>query len=114
MPISLPSLDVLKTFVVVAQRLNFTHAARELHLTQGAVSRQILGLEQRLGYPLFSRQPRGLALTPQGAQLLAPVQQALGQLDEALTRAAARRGAARQMPDLRDALGAAACDSPAE
>lgn len=48
MPISLPSLDVLKTFVVVAQRLNFTHAARELHLTQGAVSRQILGLEQRL------------------------------------------------------------------
>ena len=27
MPISLPSLDVLKTFVVVAQRLNFTHAA---------------------------------------------------------------------------------------
>lgn len=35
MPISLPSLDVLKTFVVVAQRLNFTHAARQLHLTQG-------------------------------------------------------------------------------
>ncbi len=65
MPISLPSLDVLKTFVVVAQRLNFTHAARELHLTQGAVSRQILGLEQRLGYPLFSRQARGLVLTPQ-------------------------------------------------
>lgn len=92
MPISLPSLDVLKTFVVVAQRLNFTHAARELHLTQGAVSRQILGLEQRLGYPLFSRQARGLALTPQGAQLLAPVQQALGQLDEALTRAAAPPG----------------------
>ncbi len=87
MPISLPSLDVLKTFVVVAQRLNFTHAARQLHLTQGAVSRQILGLEQRLGYPLFSRQARGLALTPQGAQLLAPVQQALGQLDEALTGA---------------------------
>ncbi|WP_148874168.1 LysR family transcriptional regulator, partial [Serratia marcescens] len=95
MPISLPSLDVLKTFVVVAQRLNFTHAARQLHLTQGAVSRQILGLEQRLGYPLFSRQARGLALTPQGAQLLAPVQQALGQLDEALTRAAAPPGALR-------------------
>jgi LysR family glycine cleavage system transcriptional activator len=36
-----------------------------------------------------------LALTPQGAQLLAPVQQALGQLDEALTRAAAPPGALR-------------------
>lgn len=114
MPISLPSLDVLKTFVVVAQRLNFTHAARELHLTQGAVSRQILGLEQRLGYPLFSRQARGLALTPQGAQLLAPAAGAgaAGRGADAGRRPAG--GAARQMPDLRDALGAAACDSPAE
>lgn len=65
MSMSLPSLDVLKTFVVVAQRLNFTHAAQSLHLTQGAVSRQILGLEQHLGYPLFSRRARGLTLTPQ-------------------------------------------------
>ncbi|CAI0904579.1 Gcv operon activator [Serratia entomophila] len=95
MPISLPSLDVLKTFVAVAQRLNFTHAAQALHLTQGAVSRQILGLEQRLGYPLFIRRARGLTLTPQGAMLLAPVQQALGQLDEALERAAAPPGTLR-------------------
>lgn len=91
----LPSLDVLKTFVVVAQRLNFTHAAQSLHLTQGAVSRQILGLEQHLGYPLFSRQARGLALTPQGAMLVVPVQQALGQLDEALSRVGAQSGTLR-------------------
>ncbi|MBP1128532.1 LysR family glycine cleavage system transcriptional activator [Serratia sp. PL17] len=91
----LPSLDVLKTFVVVAQRLNFTHAAQSLHLTQGAVSRQILGLEQHLGYPLFSRQARGLALTPQGALLVVPVQQALGQLDEALSRVGAQSGTLR-------------------
>jgi len=80
----LPSLDVLKTFVVVAERLNFTHAARLLHLTQGAVSRQISGLEQRLGYALFIRQARGLGLTDAGAMLLAPMQQALGQIDTAL------------------------------
>lgn len=92
---SLPSLDVLKTFLVVAQRLNFTHAAQSLHLTQGAVSRQILGLEQHLGYPLFSRRARGLTLTPQGAMLLAPVQQALGQLDEALSRIGAQPGTLR-------------------
>lgn len=91
----LPSLDVLKTFMVVAQRLNFTHAAQSLHLTQGAVSRQILGLEQHLGYPLFSRQARGLALTPQGALLVVPVQQALGQLDEALSRVGAQSGTLR-------------------
>lgn len=95
MQTSLPSLDVLKTFVVVAQRLNFTHAAQTLHLTQGAVSRQILGLEQQLGYPLFSRRARGLVLTAQGASLLAPVQQALGQLDEALARASVQPGTLR-------------------
>jgi LysR family glycine cleavage system transcriptional activator len=95
MQTSLPSLDVLKTFVVVAQRLNFTHAAQALHLTQGAVSRQILGLEQQLGYTLFSRRARGLVLTAQGALLLTPVQQALEQLDEALVRVGAQPGTLR-------------------
>lgn len=95
MQTSLPSLDVLKTFVVVAQCLNFTHAAQALHLTQGAVSRQILGLEQQLGYPLFSRRARGLTLTPQGASLLAPVQLALGQLAQALARAGQQPGTLR-------------------
>ncbi len=80
----LPSLDVLKTFVVVAERLNFTHAAQRLHLTQGAVSRQIAGLEQHLGYALFIRQARGLCLTEAGAALLAPIRQGLGQIDAAL------------------------------
>ncbi|KAA9000516.1 LysR family transcriptional regulator [Affinibrenneria salicis] len=95
MALKLPSLDVLKTFAVVAQHLNFTHAAQALHLTQGAVSRQILGLERQLGYPLFSRRARGLTLTPQGAQLLAPVRQALSILDETLLRAATRPGTLR-------------------
>lgn len=95
MQTSLPSLDVLKTFVVVAERLNFTHAAQTLHLTQGAVSRQILGLEQQLGYPLFSRRARGLTLTPQGAQLLAPVQLALEQLAQALAKAGEQPGTLR-------------------
>lgn len=95
MQTALPSLDVLKTFVVVAQRLNFTHAAQALHLTQGAVSRQILGLEQQLGYPLFSRRARGLVLTAQGALLLTPVQQALEQLGEALERVGVQPGTLR-------------------
>ena len=84
--LNLPSLNVLKTFVVVAQTLNLTHAATLLHITQGAVSRQITGLEVALGYPLFLRQARGLTLTPRGAQLLPPVQQALALMGDALKR----------------------------
>ncbi|WP_413529326.1 LysR substrate-binding domain-containing protein [Rahnella inusitata] len=84
--LNLPSLNVLKTFAVVAQTLNLTHAATLLHITQGAVSRQITGLEVSLGYPLFLRQARGLTLTPRGAQLLPPVQQALALMGEALKR----------------------------
>ncbi|MFZ4834778.1 LysR substrate-binding domain-containing protein [Rouxiella sp. Mn2063] len=82
------SLNLLKTFVVVAQTLNLTHAAALLHITQGAVSRQIAGLEEQLGYPLFLRQARGLMLTPRGAQLLPPIQRAMEQMADALKRAA--------------------------
>ncbi|NDL65377.1 LysR substrate-binding domain-containing protein [Acerihabitans arboris] len=91
----LPSLDVLKTFIVVAERLNFTHAARHMHLTQGAVSRQIAGLEQHLGCALFIRQARGLALTEPGLALLAPLQQAMGQIDSTLALAGRPAGTLR-------------------
>ncbi|MDR5754622.1 MULTISPECIES: LysR substrate-binding domain-containing protein [unclassified Caballeronia] len=91
----LPSLDVLKTFLVVAQKLNFTRAADVLNLTQGAVSRQISGLESHLGYALFVRQARGLALTPHGAMLLAPLQQAFAQIGEALGKSGAQSGTLR-------------------
>lgn len=91
----LPSLDVLKTFLVVAQKLNFTRAADVLNLTQGAVSRQIAGLESHLGYALFVRQARGLALTPHGAMLLAPLQQAFAQIGEALEKSGAQSGTLR-------------------
>jgi LysR family glycine cleavage system transcriptional activator len=92
---ALPSLDVLKTFLVVAQKLNFTRAADVLNLTQGAVSRQISGLESHLGYALFVRQARGLALTPHGAILLAPLQQAFAQIGEALAKSGAQSGTLR-------------------
>ncbi|KND55360.1 Glycine cleavage system transcriptional activator [Candidatus Burkholderia verschuerenii] len=91
----LPSLDVLKTFLVVDQKLNFTRAADTLNVTQGAVSRQIDGLEAHLGYALFARQARGLALTQQGALLVAPLQQAFAQIGEALAKGAAQSGTLR-------------------
>lgn len=91
----LPSLDVLKTFLVVAQKLNFTRAADALNITQGAVSRQIAGLEAHLGYALFTRQARGLALTHQGALLVAPLQQAFAQIGDALAKGGAQSGILR-------------------
>lgn len=71
----LPPLPALHTFLVTAQCCNFTRAAEQLHITQGAVSRQIAGLESHLGYPLFQRQARGLSLTAEGREWLPRMQQ---------------------------------------
>lgn len=65
----LPSLDLLRGFVAVARRLSVTGAAADLFLTQSAVSRQIRGLEEHLGVPLFVRRHRGLELTADGERL---------------------------------------------
>ena len=54
----------------------FEAAARELHVTQGAVSHQVKALEEHLGYPLFKRMTRKLGLTEQGRVVLALAQPA--------------------------------------
>jgi LysR family glycine cleavage system transcriptional activator len=89
----LPPLPALHTFLVTAQCCNFTRAAELLHLTQGAVSRQIAGLESHLGYPLFQRQARGLSLTAQGRELLPRIQQVFNLIDEAVEQVGAKRDA---------------------
>tara|TARA_R110002095_G_scaffold62208_1_gene52518 strand:- start:584 stop:1477 length:894 start_codon:yes stop_codon:yes gene_type:complete len=58
--------DKLKIFKAVAEAGSFTHAGDNLNLSQSAISRQISGLEQELGMPLFHRHARGLILTEQG------------------------------------------------
>lgn len=78
----LPPLPALHTFLITAQCCNFTRAAQQLHLTQGAVSRQIAGLEEHLGYPLFIRQARGLSLTREGQEWLPRVQQVFALIEE--------------------------------
>ena len=65
-------LNALRAFEAAARHLNFTRAAVELCVSQGAVSHQVAQLEARLGVALFRRLPRGLALTDEG-QALAPV-----------------------------------------
>ena len=68
--LKLPPLEPLRGFVAVARRMSITLAARDLCLTQSAVSRQIQSLEEHLGAPLFVRKHRALELTDTGEQLL--------------------------------------------
>ena len=70
----------VETFLITARHLNLTHAAQELCLTQGAVSRQIAALENWCGFPLFDRHARGLRLSPQGSALYPELQAAFGRL----------------------------------
>ncbi len=65
----LPPLNSLATFEAAARHLNFTHAAKELNVTQAAVSRQIHVLEDFLGISLFDRLHRALELTRDGKRL---------------------------------------------
>ena len=65
----LPSTNSLFTFEVVARLGSFSSAAKELNVTQPAVSRSISGLEQHLGYPLFKRHGRWIELTVNGDKL---------------------------------------------
>lgn len=89
----------LRTFLAVEKHLNYTHAARELLLSQPAVSRQIRQLERDLGVQLFEQLGKRLYLTDAGKTLLREASQLLGNLDrvrEALTaHQKADRGALR-------------------
>lgn len=76
------NIENLKAFHKVAERGNFTQVARELFLTQPAVSMQIQNLEQSLGVVLFKRTCRNVRLTSEGHVLYKYTQQIFGVLDE--------------------------------
>src|SRR6202789_1170048 len=78
----LPPLNALQIFETVARHRSFTRAADHLCLTQGAVSRQILALEEYYGFPLFTRHSKGLALTNEGEQLLPTVKESFSRIEE--------------------------------
>lgn len=69
----LPSLGALATFEVAAKHLSFTLAAKELNITQGAVSQQIRLLEKALEVDLFIRKHNALELTAAGRNLFGAV-----------------------------------------
>jgi DNA-binding transcriptional LysR family regulator len=91
MPRSLPSLNALRAFEAAARLGSVTAAATELHVTHGAVSRQVKQLEQTLGAVLFHRVGTGLRLSETGARLL-PVLTSSFDLMEAGVAQAMRAG----------------------
>lgn len=64
---NIPSTQALACFEAAARHESYTRAAQELALTQSAVSRQIIALEEFVGVALFRRTQHGVALTPAGA-----------------------------------------------
>jgi len=74
---SIPPLPTLRTFEAVARKGSFTLAARDLAITQSAVSHQIKALEEFLGVPLFWRHNPGIELTEDGKILLEAVRAGL-------------------------------------
>jgi len=73
----LPPLSTLRLFEAAGRHRSFKLAAEELHITPGAVSHGIATLERWFGRPLFERTPRGLVLTPAGADFLPYVSEGL-------------------------------------
>ena len=78
--------DKLRVFHAVAEAGSFTHAGKVLNLSQSAVSRQVLGLEDSLAVILFHRHARGLKLTEQGEELFHTAHNVYGKLAMAEAR----------------------------
>lgn len=77
----IPNMGALLAFEAAARHESFTHAARELFLTESAVSRQIATLEANLGVRLFVRAKQRVVLTRAGRLYGTQVRRALENLD---------------------------------
>lgn len=80
----LPPLLALRAFDATVRSGSFTQAGELLHVTQGAISRQVKQLEDWLGKPLFVRHHQGLILTPAGSLLAQRLEGAFGAIEDAV------------------------------
>ena len=83
----IPNLDIdlMKTFLAIADTGSFTRAAEEVHKTQSAVSMQMKRLEEVLGRPLFVRDGRASRFTPDGERLIEYARRMVAINDEAVS-----------------------------
>ena len=70
-------LDLYKVFLQVGKRKSFSKAAKELYMTQPAVSQAIMQLERELDTRLFNRTPKGVSLTNEGSLLFEYINSAI-------------------------------------
>jgi LysR family transcriptional regulator for metE and metH len=98
---SLGSLETrdLRLVQAIAEAGGATRAAKQLHLSQSAVSHQLRGLEDRLGLELFRRDGRRLVITLAGQKLVELAHQVLAPLAQAELEL--KRGAFKERPKLR-------------
>ena len=73
----LPNLAALRAFEAAARHENFSRAAEEIHVTHGAISHQVRGLEEELGVALFARYGKRIAITPEGERFADTLRKAL-------------------------------------
>ena len=81
-----PSLSALQAFEAAARLLSFTRAAVELNVTQSAISRHVLALEEQLGFPLFQRTKQRVSLTEAGQSYLPEIRSCLDRLETSTTQ----------------------------
>jgi DNA-binding transcriptional LysR family regulator len=77
----------LRYFVAIAEHGGFRRAAERLHISQPPLSQQMAQLEERVGTPLLTRSPRGVALTLAGEAFLRDARHLLADLDRAIETA---------------------------
>ena len=77
-------LNALRAFDAVGKRLSFTAGAQALNVSQSAVSRHIISLEELLGRKLFDRSGPRLVLTPAGEALLPEVTKAFDRIEQTM------------------------------
>jgi len=91
----MPPLNPLRAFEAAARHESFTAAALEMHVTPGAVSRQIQVLEEFIGVSLFERANRNVTLTEAGRSYLANLAGVFDQIKNATRAVTETRGAKR-------------------
>ncbi|MCC0064421.1 MAG: LysR family transcriptional regulator [Defluviimonas sp.] len=79
----LPPLDYLLAFEAAAETGSFVGAARQINISESAISRKVRLLEQHFGLPFFARGHRSIELTPYGREFLARIAPAIESLREA-------------------------------
>ena len=96
----LPPLNAVRAFEAASRHLNLSRAAEELGVTQGAISKQVIALEDFIGVQLFIREPSGLRLTAEGGNLKEAIEPAFTTLSEAFARYSRRSPRSNIMPHL--------------